>query len=472
MEDIDLPGHQYLVLSYVWGRSQLVKLETCNKDALSKPGTLAVEPLSQTFKDSILLTKSLGFRYLWIDKLCILQDDDEDKQIQIGSMNQIYSLACLTIVDASSSGVNGGLPGLRPGTRTVVQEEVVVIPPGGATRGTDRDPDPGLSLMTTLQRYAGRSRHFLDGTPWDSRGWTMQERVFSRRMLVFTPEQVYWACWGGTFCEESCFENQPFQLHRSYPHANERDLSLRLPFPYGLPPDIIQRSFWTLYDYLVFNYTNRNFTYAGDIFDGFSAVSRGFSALSGENFSWGLPRSHFEAGLVWDSMPQDSTLRRRNELSTLPMTSFLVNVSFPSWTWMGWIGRVVVSIAHKIFEYRLSREVFVFEHHHDPLRLEPVQRTTTASGSTVEPRALPSWNVSRDQPATLEDLDAEHQSLRLARLGKIPESLLLFFWASSAFFTLERPDGSFCQEILNSSGDWAVASLTGPHKNFCRGQRS
>jgi hypothetical protein len=146
LEDIDLSKHKYLALSYVWGGPPEVKLERRNKDAMARPGALAAESLPNTVSDSMLLAKSLGFRHLWIDALCILQDDNEDKQIQIDAMSQIYGFAFLTVVAASSSGVNGGLPGLRPGTRSAVQEEVVVVTIKG-TKGRRQWGDDGPRIV-------------------------------------------------------------------------------------------------------------------------------------------------------------------------------------------------------------------------------------------------------------------------------------------------------------------------------------
>lgn len=98
-------------------------------------------------------------------------------------------------------------------------------------------------------------------------------------------------------------------------------------------------------------YTRRAFTCHGDVFDGFFAVIQGLSTLSGDEFTWGLPRSHFEQGLLWTSF---SGVRRRMDLSTLPMTSLQVKVPFPSWSWMGWIGEAFVCIGdERCDEYEL-----------------------------------------------------------------------------------------------------------------------
>ncbi|KAH8801433.1 heterokaryon incompatibility protein-domain-containing protein [Xylogone sp. PMI_703] len=455
LEDSYLSDQQYIALSYVWGGEQKLKLERKNKDDMAKPNVLATKHLPQTIEDAVLLTKSLKFRYLWIDALCIIQDDDGDKGTQVGAMSQIYGFASLTIMAAAASSVEGGLPGLRPGSRSLRQEEVVVIP--GNKNGTNGHANDGLSLMTTLQPLLNPNEHHLERTPWNSRGWTMQERVLSRRVLVFMPEQVYWVCRETTFCEESYFENDIFQFHRFHERATE--LTLRRSFRNFYEPDDDQLRFWKTYQNLVSSYTRRTFTYQGDAFDGFLAVLQGLSALSGDDFAWGLPRSHFEQGLLWTSF---TGVRRRRELSTLPMTSFQTKVSFPSWSWMGWIGEVFVCIGDDRCDEDIGEfpEILCFEHYHAPLRLERIRHKPAPYDSTGW-RDTPSWKRSHDSHVTLADLEVEHSRNLLATLRATPEKQLIFFWTSSAFFTLARPDNNDVRhsDIVDSSGN--VVGSTG-----------
>lgn len=336
LRGVQLSAYQYIALSYVWGGPQKLRLTSSNKNKMAQPGSLA-ENLPQTIEDSILVTESLDIQYIWVDSLCIIQDDDEDKAIQIGAMSQIYGFAYLTIIAASSPNVHGGLPGLRPGSRSLEQRELIVLPE--SKNGATGELLPGLSLMTTLDPLANPNEHFLERTPWNSRGWTMQERVLSRRVLVFMQEQVYWICREAMFCEESYFENDLLRFHRF--HAGASEPTLANSFRNFYEPEDDQVRFWKTYQSLVASYTRRAFTCKGDVFDGYLAILQGMSALSGEEFTWGLPRSHFEQGLLWNSF---TCLQRREEYSTLPMTSLHIKIPFPSWSWMGWIGEAFVCI--------------------------------------------------------------------------------------------------------------------------------
>ena len=339
IEQVRLSEHEYMALSYVWGGPQKVALVRSNQAQLAEAGSLAAGSLPQTIEDSMLLAKSLGFRHLWIDALCIVQDDNGDKMVQIGQMSRIYGFSSLTVIAATAKNANGGLPGLRPGTRSLEQQEIVIYP-----KLTDHDagksPAP-LSLMTTLYPLFNQNEHYLEHTPWNDRGWRMQERVMSRRVLVFMPDQVHWICRESTFCEESYFENDAIRFNRFHAAAMEPTLSRS--FRNFFEADDEELRFWTTFNNLVASYTRRNFTYPGDVFDGFLCILEGLSTLAKSEFSWGLPRSHFEQGMLWTSF-NGST--RRTETSTLPMTSLQVRISFPSWSWMGWIGDTSILIGN------------------------------------------------------------------------------------------------------------------------------
>ena len=64
--------------------------------------------LPQSLKDGIMITRCLGLQYIWIDCLCIVQDDEEDWHREAGRMGDIYSKSYLTIAAARSADSNNG----------------------------------------------------------------------------------------------------------------------------------------------------------------------------------------------------------------------------------------------------------------------------------------------------------------------------------------------------------------------------
>jgi Heterokaryon incompatibility protein (HET) len=107
----------FVALSYVWGENtQSLLLTRANENSLvrERPGgsTFELENLPKTVADALTLVRMLGIRYLWVDALCIVQDSDHDKQVQISSMGEIYQNAALTIVAARAEDATSSLPGV------------------------------------------------------------------------------------------------------------------------------------------------------------------------------------------------------------------------------------------------------------------------------------------------------------------------------------------------------------------------
>jgi len=103
----------YFALSYVWGPSENdLRATSMNINNLKKPHSLTQEVLPRTILDVMKLVLDLGGKYLWVDRLCILQDDEVDKSLQIPRMDSIFCLAELTIIAASGSGARDGVAGL------------------------------------------------------------------------------------------------------------------------------------------------------------------------------------------------------------------------------------------------------------------------------------------------------------------------------------------------------------------------
>ena len=102
---------QYAALSYVWGRSaDVVTSRKTNIANFCEQNGLAVE-LPRTIQDAIDVTKALGLKYLWVDSLCIQQDDLYTKEILIANMDTIYGNANITLVAATGNNANSGLSG-------------------------------------------------------------------------------------------------------------------------------------------------------------------------------------------------------------------------------------------------------------------------------------------------------------------------------------------------------------------------
>ncbi|KAI9766748.1 MAG: hypothetical protein M1839_004779 [Geoglossum umbratile] len=452
---------KYIALSYVWGSSQTLVLTSENAEALAAPGAVNTESLPQTIADALYLADRLGVDYIWVDALCILQDDEEDKKLQIGIMSTIYRAAFFTVIAAKGADSDAGLPGLRQDTRKFEQQEVVIMPP---VYKNDAMVEPGLSLLTAINPLKRPALHYLESTVWNSRGWTMQERVLSRRVLIFTDEQVYWVCNRSTFCEESYFETLLPGFHRFHYPAVE--MTLQRSYRNFYEPQDPTARFWSQYQDFVARFTRRNFTYDGDVHDGFLAILDALARTSGQQFIWGLPRARFELGLTWTTFTGQ---RRRTSLSTLPMTLKNTRVQFPSWSWMGWIGEAWLSVGDGRYEFDDLPEILCHVHQTSPLEIVKVRNASQSDQmSYLLDRALQNsastysarWKPEQDLLVSLSDVEKHLPSI-YRRLTSIPDELTVFFWASSALLTLKHDgdDSPSIKPIITDTTGKAIGTM-------------
>ena len=146
----------YVALSYVWGgASSALKLCIANIGEMRQPGILKRkwQQIPRTIQDTIILTSSLGQRFLWVDSLCIVQDDHQDKNDLIPFMDLVYDRAFLTIIAATGQDSEAGLSGLRKGTRCETQKIAEL--------------KPGLRIVSPKHLSDA-----LEQSYYETRGWT------------------------------------------------------------------------------------------------------------------------------------------------------------------------------------------------------------------------------------------------------------------------------------------------------------
>ena len=146
---------RYTTLSYVWGNTSSLRLTRANLALLSEPGGLQKRwtLLARTIRDAIDLVDKMGERFLWVDSLCLMQNDPADLKLGTAVMDLVYAQSTLTIIAASGHDANAGLPGVHHGTRYPSQELRIVRQ--GLTMG----------VHTTLDDLVKR-------TVYNTRAWT------------------------------------------------------------------------------------------------------------------------------------------------------------------------------------------------------------------------------------------------------------------------------------------------------------
>ncbi|KAH8691726.1 heterokaryon incompatibility protein-domain-containing protein, partial [Phaeosphaeriaceae sp. PMI808] len=171
----------YLTLSHRWGNPPSILLTRNTKYLLY--GDITPYLLScgeaAVFRHAIHVTKALAFRYIWIDALCIMQDDDSEKTIEIMQMDQIYLNSTLNISAAEAQGREG----------LVFDRDILSTNPCGATVKA-----PEATEDAHLQAFPNKWYLRPSEAPLNKRGWVFQERMLAPRITHFTKSQVFWEC--------------------------------------------------------------------------------------------------------------------------------------------------------------------------------------------------------------------------------------------------------------------------------------
>ncbi|CAI6096098.1 unnamed protein product [Clonostachys chloroleuca] len=94
---------QFATLSYVWGREPFLRLSRDNLKHLMAPGSLDKTPPPLTIRDALQICRGLQIQFIWVDSLCIIQDDKSDMIEIVDSMDSIYRQSVITIVAASGA---------------------------------------------------------------------------------------------------------------------------------------------------------------------------------------------------------------------------------------------------------------------------------------------------------------------------------------------------------------------------------
>lgn len=169
----------YIPLSYCWGKDQAITLTTATVSAWME--SIPYVQLPRTLQDAITICRNLKVPFLWVDALCIIQDDDRDRSQQIAQMPQIYRNGYITIAAASASDASKGFLHKRysPNLETLAFTLPYVCP----------NSERGDITIFSLDRDS-------DSNPLDTRAWTLQDHLLSPRMLEFSENQVRWLCRG------------------------------------------------------------------------------------------------------------------------------------------------------------------------------------------------------------------------------------------------------------------------------------
>jgi hypothetical protein len=318
---------RYVALSYVWGRmKQFVARESDFKaDEYGREYLPLPERLTRTISDAFFVVKSLGERYLWVDALCIMQDSRDDRHHQMMRMDAIYSSAALTIVAASGRHSNVGLPGISIPRQYGQHSELV----------------RGFRFAVNLPSYTALEQD--NKLIWNSRGWTFQEKIMSKRLLLFTDYQAYFRCSNMVWCEDVVMETEKcsasfFKKWRPLRWAADRAVGDKIHHDHifwfktavtdtqisdtQISDDIASARLLN-YASAVTEFTQRTLSQPKDRVYAISGVLETLKGIG--PFYQGIPDHFLDVCLLWHA-PTGGEIKRRP----------VHEAPFSSWTWASW----------------------------------------------------------------------------------------------------------------------------------------
>ncbi|KAK7991042.1 hypothetical protein PG990_015322 [Apiospora arundinis] len=330
---------QYICLSHCWGSpSYTLKTRKVNLEAHTRE--IPITDMPRTFSEAVLLTRRIGIQYLWIDSLCIVQDDEDDWRSESETMAQIYANSTITIVAAEAADSREGLI-----SRFFAEDGNVSfidwpLPDAQSCRIYTREGQ-GIDQRWKPYHQLRQPKSMASKTAvLFSRAWTMQELLLPSRLLMFTARGPIWYC-------NEIFQpaTDPVPLICT-PRSGLIDMnqpSLRQLG--GISPNSIDETIFPRLSRigdgwvnLVKMYTSRHLTFRQDRLRALAGLAKKFQQQSKVEYLAGLwdDKASLPFFLGWDVVP----VKRKRENPCVDPTDCMRSWNPPSWSWASAEGAV------------------------------------------------------------------------------------------------------------------------------------
>lgn len=349
-------------------------------------------------------------------------------------------------VHSSSDGMNGlqdGLPGVRPDARLRSQMTCEM---------------DGVTLISCLEpkftycsdpQAVSKFREDDIVPPWETRGWTFQERLLARRCLVMGSRQMCWECLQASYCEETQFEHLPNGGKKDIVPTHEPMESV---FSWDLlrQPREEQPNYYQLFhrhfSSLLESYNDRNLSFESDALNALQGIFNTLTSITEVKFFWGLPCSLFEQNLLWWTSG-----RYKRKLHDVP-----------SWSWL---------------TYRDSHAVDQDDGLLSPVAIRCFCRIQPTQHREKEDFSIRQISNIRQYPSDLRQLDLNGSAARAVEVNDIMPSLQsritplfhLIFWADTIDVFWQRQDISYSS---SNAGNLLLDPQAYPTPNMTTGKGS
>lgn len=298
---------RFLALSYCWGDSKQL-LTTTRATLNERSRGVHLDLLPATFRDAVLLCRALNIVYLWIDALCIVQDDEDDWAAESSEMASVYGRSALTLSATMANSVSSGF---------IQKPETGHYP--SILWNDPRSKHSGSLFLRP--KTEGWNEVLSEDAPLMKRGWALQERLLAPRVLHYG-QQMFWECRHCMWSEDEQFNQVLDNPEHSEKHLNKnlnRRLSLRQ-----------ANGQWPLSKYwsrILKDYTRRCFTNETDKLAALAGLAQDAQRLTGDEYCAGLWRSSLPIDLLW---------RRKSPDFMATPSRFRA----PTWSWAALDGQI------------------------------------------------------------------------------------------------------------------------------------
>ncbi|EUC47717.1 hypothetical protein COCMIDRAFT_24424 [Bipolaris oryzae ATCC 44560] len=168
-------GVEYATLSHCWGSTKYLTLSKSNLQQLKTQ--IPSEDLPRTVQDAITVAHDLGFEYIWVGTLCIVQDDLMDWEREAAMMTSVHGNSSPNIAAAGARDGRDGYFFSRP-THWNCKLQLY----------------NGHHALSCSAAPVSLYSRCLSGMSLMERGWALQERLLAVLTLHFTTTELFWEC--------------------------------------------------------------------------------------------------------------------------------------------------------------------------------------------------------------------------------------------------------------------------------------
>jgi hypothetical protein len=361
--DMATSEYNYLALSHMWGKNQKYQIRLVQSKLQDFQANIPWDQLSDIYREAIRITRELGYRYLWIDSLCIIQDSSDDWDYESRRMSIVYGNCVCNIA--------------------------YLFPPGGAPRPRD-DPrtwNPCIIQLATTSQCGAYVRHPSDqwrlaipeekqdwliqrDWPLFSRAWTFQEYLLAPRTLLYGHKNLMFQC-SKLFYDE-LLGPVAEGIHTS---TKGRDMCKTRYFPaVQSVPDSLSSlpslRFLLAWTSLLDEYRARNLTFTSDRVVAFAGIAASYHTLSSLTYLAGLWWEYVPLSLLWFVEPKLPALIRMHypehpRGEGIDYTDEITEpgvATAPSWSWFSapirkyWCASCVLNNDEPTIRERSARE--------------------------------------------------------------------------------------------------------------------